>query len=130
MNVADLVVANYDWLRVKARKLCYNDGDVEDLVADTILRILESCSHFDSQRDFRPWAQAIMYNWRFTQLNRKKRVQFLPIVDYDAPSYITPDDEMQGALFAALSSNLQVSMTASDVCNCTSTATPSATWPR
>lgn len=98
MNVADLVVANYDWLRVKARKLCYNEGDVEDLVADTILRILESCSHFDSQRDFRPWAQAVMYNWRFTQLSRKKRVQFLPIADYDAPTSITPDDEMQGAI--------------------------------
>lgn len=98
MKIENLVISNYKWLHAKARKLCFNEYDAEDLVADTILRILESGSRFDTQREFRPWAQTIMYNLRFTQLSRKKRVEFLPLLDYDAPMVLTPEEEMQASI--------------------------------
>lgn len=98
MKIENLVMSNYKWLYAKARKLCFNEYDAEDLVADTILRILESGSRFDTQREFRPWAQTIMYNLRFTQLSRKKRVEFLPLLDYDAPMVLTPEEEMQASI--------------------------------
>lgn len=98
MKVDSLVIQNYDWLYAKARKLCYNEYDAEDLVADTVLRILGSRSRFDSQREFRPWAQTIMYNLRFTQLSRKKRIEFLPLLDYDAPLALTPEEEVQATI--------------------------------
>lgn len=98
MKIDKLVLANYDWLRAKACNLCFNEHDAEDLVADTILRILESSSLFDSQREFRPWAQTVMYNLRFTQLSRKKRVEFLPLLDHDAPMALTPEEEMQASI--------------------------------
>lgn len=98
MKIEYLVLQNYDWLHSKARKLCYSGYDAEDLVADTVLRILESGSRFDSRREFRPWAQTIMYNLRFTQLNRKKCVEFLPLLDYDAPMALTPEEELQASI--------------------------------
>lgn len=98
MNVEKLVISNYEWLYAKARKLCYDENEAEDLVADTVLRILESGSRFDTKREFRPWAQTIMYNLRFTQLSRKKRVEFLPLLDYDAPMVLTPEEEMQASI--------------------------------
>lgn len=102
MKVDSLVIQNYDWLYAKARKLCYNEYDAEDLVADTVLRILESGSRFDTQREFRPWAQTIMYNLRFTQLSRKKRVEFLPLLDYDAPMILTPEEEVQASIIRSV----------------------------
>lgn len=98
MNVEKLVISNYEWLYAKARKLCYDENEAEDLVADTVLRILESGSRFDTKREFRPWAQTIMYNLRFTQLSRKKRIEFLPLLDYDAPMALTPEEEMQASI--------------------------------
>lgn len=98
MKIENLVISNYEWLCAKARKLCYDEYDAEDLVADTVLRILESGSRFDTQREFRPWAQTIMYNLRFTQLSRKKRIEFLPLLDYDAPMVLTPEEEMQASI--------------------------------
>ncbi len=98
MKIDNLVITNYEWLYAKARRLCFDANDAEDLVEDTILRILESGSRFDTQREFRPWAQTIMYNLRFTQLSRRKRVEFLPLLDYDAPMTLTPDEEMQSTI--------------------------------
>lgn len=98
MKIDNLVISNYEWLCVKARNLCFNEDDAEDLVEDTILRILESGSLFDVRRGFRPWAQAVMYNLRFTQMSRKKRIEFLPLFDYDAPTVLTPEEEMQASI--------------------------------
>lgn len=98
MKIENLVVLNYQWLQSKARRLCYDGDDADDLVADTVLRLLESGSRFDSQREFRPWAQTVMYNLRFTQLARRKCVVFLPLLDYDAPASLTPEECMQGTL--------------------------------
>lgn len=97
MKIETLIIANYDWLKAKARRLCYNEFDAEDLVEDTILRLLENSSRYNGQRDFRPWAQAIMYNTRITQCNRRKCVQFIPILDYDAATYLSPEDNLQAS---------------------------------
>lgn len=98
MKTACLVISNYEWLYTKARVLCYDKSEVDDLVADTVLRILESDFRFDTQRDFRPWAQTIMYNLRYSQQSRRKRVVFLPLVNFDAPMKLTPEDEMQATV--------------------------------
>lgn len=108
MKIETLVVSNYDWLNAKAHCLCYNDSEAEDLVADTILRILESSDLYDSDKAFRPWAQTVMYHLRFTQLNRKKRVEFLPLMNYDAPSYLTPEEEMQAKIVRGIIADLAV----------------------
>jgi len=98
MNVDRLIIENFEWLNAKACKLCYDKCEAQDLVADTVLRILESEFRFDTTRDFRPWAQTVMYNLRFTQLKRKKCVEFFPLLDYDAPLSFTPEDEMQASI--------------------------------
>ena len=42
MEVSDLVVLNYAWMCAKARKMCFDTADAEDLISDTVLRILEN----------------------------------------------------------------------------------------
>lgn len=96
--IDDLILSNYEWLFAKARKLCFDEEDAEDLVADTVLRLLESSSRFDSRREFRPWAQTVMHNLRFTQLSRKKRIEFMPLADYDIPMLLTPEEETQATI--------------------------------
>lgn len=108
MKIDNLVISNYEWLYAKARKLCYDSHEAEDLVADTVLRILESWSRFDARREFRPWAQTIMYNLRFTQLSRRKCVEFLPLMDHDAPMFLTPEEETQASIVRGVIEELSV----------------------
>ena len=46
MEVSDLVVLNYAWMCAKARKMCFDTAYAEDLISDTVLRILENSGRF------------------------------------------------------------------------------------
>lgn len=77
MELEHLIVKNLPWLRVKAARYCSNLLDAEDLVGDTIERLLMSRERFNTLRDFKPWAMAIMCNLFITQYNRKLCVPFV-----------------------------------------------------
>ena len=94
MEVSDLVVLNYAWMCAKARKMCFDTADAEDLISDTVLRILENSGRFDGVRDVRPWAQTVMYNLFRTRINRRKCVDFTPLIGDEYPMVVTPEDEM------------------------------------
>lgn len=81
MSIEHLVVANIAWLRRKAYQYCLNNSDAEDLVGETIEKILRYRKMFDSRKEFRPWALTVMRNTFITQYNRKKCVLFTTIDD-------------------------------------------------
>ena len=79
MELEHRIVENLSWLKHQARRYYGNPYDAEDLVSDTIEKILTNRSHFDRFKDFKPWAMAIMRNIFITQYNRKLCVPFVGI---------------------------------------------------
>lgn len=98
MNVEQLVAANYDWLIQKARRLCLNIRDAEDLCGDTVLKLLAVSDRFDQCRSFKPWASVVMLNTFKTWYQRRKCVDFVGISeDY---AYVASDRADQRAIVA------------------------------
>ena len=88
MELEHCIVENLSWLRRHARRYYSNPFDAEDLVSDTIEKLLRSRERFDSRKDFRPWALVVMRNTFITLYNRRKCV---PFSDYDREDlYISP----------------------------------------
>lgn len=83
MTVADLVVANLDWLRFAARRFDSAVYDHEDLVEDTITKMLVNSARYNCEQNFRSWALAIMSNTYITEYNRKKCVSFERYPEWD-----------------------------------------------
>lgn len=98
MNVEQLVAANYDWLLQKARWLCLNDMDAEDLCGDTVLRLLAVADRFDHCKSFKPWASVVMLNTFKTWYQRRKCVEFVRISG--GSGYIASDYSDQMAIVA------------------------------
>ena len=95
MDIDSLVVDNLLWLKRKAQQFCYNDFDIEDLVSETIEKMLVSRYRFDSRKDFRPWAMIIMRNTFITQYNRRKCLPFVGMdEEYMYASPYTADQEI------------------------------------
>ena len=95
MDIDSLVVDNLLWLKRKAQQFCYNDFDIEDLVSETIEKMLVSRDRFDSRKDFRPWAMIIMRNTFITQYNRRKCLPFVGMdEEYMYASPYTADQEI------------------------------------
>lgn len=53
---------NLSWIRGIARTFCRNRMDAEDLVGDTILKVLLNADRFDVGQSFRLWVLVIMRN--------------------------------------------------------------------
>lgn len=79
MRISELVVEHYDWMAAKARYYCADRVNAEDLTAETAYKCLVAGLKYDSKRDFKPWALAIMENIFKTQLMRRKRIMFSTI---------------------------------------------------
>lgn len=72
-EVADL----YPWLFKIARKYCSSMCDIEDLVGDTIYKILSNKEKFKEGSPLKPWCEVIMLNTYITDYNRKSLVRFI-----------------------------------------------------
>lgn len=68
------------WLNRRARKYHRNIMDAEDLVEETIYRLLRHREHIDRSRPLLPLLSVIMENLYKNEYERRKRVLF---TDYD-----------------------------------------------
>lgn len=57
-----LLLRNLAWINGIARAFCRNRMDAEDLVGDTVLKILMYGGHYDESKSFRLWVFVIMRN--------------------------------------------------------------------
>lgn len=62
MKMALLVAGEFEWLRSMAAWYAPSADLAAELLADTILRLLENAERFDVQKEFKPWAKKIMRN--------------------------------------------------------------------
>lgn len=53
---------NLSWIRGIARTFCRNRTDVEDLVGETVLKVLLNADKYDPDKSFRLWVLVIMRN--------------------------------------------------------------------
>lgn len=60
--IESLLLRNLTWINGIARAFCRNRMDAEDLVGDTILKILMYGGHYDESKSFRLWVFVIMRN--------------------------------------------------------------------
>lgn len=67
----------YPWLFKKARKYCSSVHDIEDLVNETVYKVLSNKEKFEEGRALKPWCETIMQNTYFTEYNRKYLVQYV-----------------------------------------------------
>lgn len=82
MTVADLVVANLEWLRFAARRFDSAVYEHDDLVEDTIAKILSNADRYNGMQ-FRSWALSIMSNTYITEYNRRRCVSFERYPEWD-----------------------------------------------
>lgn len=85
MSIETFILDNLAWLRRKARIFCRDEFEAEDLVSETIEKLLLSQARFDNTRNFRPWALTIMKNAYITIYNRRKCIPFVGLVDECEP---------------------------------------------
>lgn len=60
--IESLLLRNLAWINGIARAFCRNRMDAEDLVSDTVLKILMYGGHYDESKSFRLWVFVIMRN--------------------------------------------------------------------
>lgn len=66
----------YPWLLRMARRYCYTIQDAEDLVGDTVYKVLLNRDRFDLSKDIKPWCLIVMRNTYITGYNRSSLVHF------------------------------------------------------
>lgn len=69
--IESLLLHNMPWIKGIARTFCRNNADAEDLVGETILKVLLNAERFDVGKSFRLWVLVIMRN---TYLSRRRHV--------------------------------------------------------
>jgi RNA polymerase sigma-70 factor (ECF subfamily) len=65
-----LLIKNLSWINGIARTFCRNRMDAEDLVGDTILKVLLNADRYDIGKPFRIWVLVIMRNTFHNRLRR------------------------------------------------------------
>ena len=60
--IESLLLRNLSWIRGIARTFCRNKADAEDLVGETILKVLLNADKYDADKSFRLWVLVIMRN--------------------------------------------------------------------
>lgn len=77
MDINKEVANLYPWLYRIAKKYCSSIYDIEDLVGETIYKILSNKDKFDESRSLKPWCEVIMLNTYITNYNRRTLVSFI-----------------------------------------------------
>lgn len=60
--IESLLLHNMSWIRGIARTFCRNRTDADDLVGETILKVLLNADKYDADKSFRLWVLVIMRN--------------------------------------------------------------------
>lgn len=77
MDFNNEVASLYPWLLRIAGRYCSSSCDVEDLVGETIYKVLSNKEKFEEGRALKPWCEVIMLNTYITEYNRKSLVRFV-----------------------------------------------------
>ncbi len=75
-----MLVEHLNWMARLARRF-YNGSDAEDLLNETIYRLLKSKDRYVAEKDFKPWAKAVMENLFRTEYNHRRCVSIVAIAD-------------------------------------------------
>lgn len=60
--IKSLLLHNMSWIKGIARTFCRNRTDADDLVGETILKVLLNADKYDADKSFRLWVLVIMRN--------------------------------------------------------------------
>lgn len=76
MNFEKELSELYPWMLRMAKKYYGSPEDAEDLVGETVCKMLLSRDKFDCDRPMKPWCLAVMQNTYITSYNRNSLIQF------------------------------------------------------
>lgn len=79
MSFEDRIVEIYPWMKRLSRRYCRCMEDAEDLVNDTVFKMLANRHRFMDHKDLKPWCLVIMQNTYIINYNRKMRFEILCI---------------------------------------------------
>lgn len=77
MNFEDELVRLLPWMSGLAGRYCADKMDAEDLVGETVLKLIANRNRFDIRKPLKPWCEAIMQNTYITCYNRSQIVRFV-----------------------------------------------------
>lgn len=89
MSFEDELIGIYPWIFRIAKKYCKTSQDAEDLVGDTVYKMLVNRDKFDKTKSIKPWCLVVMRNTFITKYNRDSLLQLEeinPTVE-QAPAY-------------------------------------------
>ena len=75
-------------LSKRANQLVKSNQEAEDLLQDTIVRIIEQQDKYDPNRSFKAWSTQVMKNLYINQYNRRKRYRVMPCVLEDSSNIL------------------------------------------
>lgn len=78
-RVYDLVVEHLAWITAQAHRYCRVREDAEDLLHETVYKLLANEDKFKAGAAFKPWALAVMENTFKTWCRRRQCVSFVGI---------------------------------------------------
>lgn len=95
-----LIVENLKWMMCKAQCFCYTKEDAEDLVYDTVYKLLLYADYYKKGAPIRPWILQVMRNTYINWYNHRRKVLFTALGDYDVigPNYADQSISMKQIL--------------------------------
>jgi len=87
------IIASVPRLRAFARALSGNREDADDLVQDTIVRILAAAHQFQAGTHLQAWMFTILRNLHYSNMRRKNRVAFQSLDTWACEPTVLPNQE-------------------------------------
>lgn len=82
MKFEELLAGGLDWLARLARRYYADKARAEDLLGETVCRMLEHSDMYSPDLPFRPWAMAVMRNIYITEYNRRMLAPMRPMEEW------------------------------------------------
>jgi RNA polymerase sigma-70 factor (ECF subfamily) len=98
-----LVIPLLDELHGLAVRLCGDQCNAEDLVAETIIKACENFHRFRDRSKIKPWLFRILSNAFITRCRARKRHQTIEYTEVDSPENELEQDEKHFSLFNEIS---------------------------
>lgn len=86
--IETLLLRNLTWMKGIARTFCRNRMDAEDLVGETVLKVLQNADSFDIDKSFRLWVLVIMRN---TSRNKLRNIGVVTPFEHIPDRYVSED---------------------------------------
>ncbi|HMA95513.1 MAG TPA: RNA polymerase sigma factor [Polyangiaceae bacterium] len=101
------IVEHLPSLRRRARTLCRNEFDAEDLVSDTVTRAITYADKFEYGTNLHAWLQRVQYHCFVSSHRRKKReraamLRFVHECQSDEPVLLRESNELSTRVVGAM----------------------------